>query len=281
VDVSALVVGLIGGGTVGSLTTAWLTTSHERRQGFRERASEAAAAFLDDKEKAVAAIVRLRGLNERRRETQWAANELTEQFLEFAQPFAEAAHAQGLTHPGSQPDDQQDPVDAATRVLHAVGDVNRARTMAAGDLISAKKAVDAIEHVLPALSTLGGPFQEFGVKLRESLAAIRLNTLASEALDEGINEPAARANSVRASKDRLVVVMAGESPAIATSAASIVRAIRKAADGAIRDAIHGRDAFRNDDIQASLAYLPEASAALAAAMGRSVRIRRRWRDLIT
>jgi len=280
VDTTALVVGLIGGGTIGSVTTAWLTTSHERRQAFRDRATEAGARFLDEKDKAVAAIVRLRGLNERRRHAERVSNELTHDFLTFAQPFVDAAKAKGLAHPGSLPDDEEDPIDAATRALHAVADFSRARTMAAGDLISAKEAVDAVERVLPALGTLGGPFQEFGVKLREALAAIRLATLASEALDKGINEAAAGGNAVRASKDRLIVVMAGESPEIATSAAAIVAAVRKAAGGAIEDAIHERDAFSDDEVHASLAYLPEASTTFAEEMGRSVKIRRRWRDLI-
>jgi hypothetical protein len=57
--VAALVVGLFGGGTIGAITTAVLTVSHERAERFRDRQFEAAGRFIADYEAALGAIAEL------------------------------------------------------------------------------------------------------------------------------------------------------------------------------------------------------------------------------
>ena len=53
----ALVLGLLGGGTIGAITTAVLTVSHERSERFRDRQFEAAGRFIAEYEVALDAAV--------------------------------------------------------------------------------------------------------------------------------------------------------------------------------------------------------------------------------
>jgi hypothetical protein len=53
----ALLVGLLGGGTIGAIVTALLTVSHQRSERFRDRQFEAASGFTADYEAALDSVI--------------------------------------------------------------------------------------------------------------------------------------------------------------------------------------------------------------------------------
>ena len=53
--VAALLLGLLGGGTIGAIATALLTVSHERAERFRDRQFEAASRFIAEYEASLTA----------------------------------------------------------------------------------------------------------------------------------------------------------------------------------------------------------------------------------
>lgn len=275
-DASALLLALIGGGTIGAVLTTLLRHSHERDERHRERALQAATDFLAAYERALGAVADVQGRAPVARATGMAMKERTGRFLETSKDLVEAARVLPESEgTGGGPDES--PLGSALRALYEVYEVTKVQEVMPRELVAVSDAVSQIEATLPRLSDMPARFGGFGKHLREVLSDIRLALKTGEALGASMVASAEAANALQGQRPMILVLFASEGEGVVQAAVKVVDGLSTATRTALIDAMGVRDGFENAEVKASLASAAEAADEFAYAVNVRLRPSPWWR----
>jgi hypothetical protein len=279
VDASALLLALIGGGTIGAVLTAVLRHSHERDERHRERALKAATDFLAAYDRALGAVADVQGRAPVARAAGMAMKERTGRFLEMSKDLVEAARELRESERTRGGGDGQDdgPLGGALRALYEVYEVTKAQEVMPRDLVAVGDAVSQIEAALPRLADMPPPFRGFGKELREVLSDIRLAFKTGDALGASMDASAEATNALQAQRPMILVLFASEGEDVVRAAVKVVDGLSTATRTALIDAMGVRDGFDNAEVKASLASAAEAADEFAFVVNLRLRPSPWWR----
>jgi hypothetical protein len=212
--VAALLLGLVSGGTIGAIGTAFLTVSHERAERFRDRQFEAASMFMADFEAALDSAVALWEAATGLEETRDRVREATDPAHQFVTKGVEV-----------------DVLGYLNKAINVGLDlIGRSWSERAGEEIARSRAV--IEEAIENLSArTDEPFASTSMELLRSLQE------ASDALTELIEasrHSSARLRRVVVGLPKLNLLFAGEDAEVVEAARQAVETLVALLSGVMR-----------------------------------------------